>query len=503
VIFWKYTKYTIRLAVCLFSSSLLGLVSCVNSLGIGSNKIIANPSRFQTSKSLPKQQGHWPSCHWAMQFGDPQLVDLINEALANNPTIEVAKARVAQACALTESKAAVLLPNINWNGRLQRGRLPSTVLPPAVGGGKWFTLSEFLFNLNWELDFWGKNLSSLRQAIAQEKASQADALESMLSIATSVASTYNKLAYYYALKEILKRTVAQREALDKITSVRLRTGLDTKVQVYQSRNTVADARTQLADAEGQILLTRQQLGTLLGAGPDRGLTIRRPRLLVTRTPSLPPNLPLNLLGRRPDIIEARWQVVAACQGIKNAKAQFYPNVNLIGYAGFLSLSLSRFFTSASRMYLFGPAITLPIFDAGALRAQLRGRYGKYEEAVGNYNVTLNNAFSDVTSQITTIHSVDSQLAAQKEALSAAEHAYNLARTQYRLGLASQLVVLDAETSYLSEQQSRLQLITNRRNLQIALIKALGGGFATQTLLIEKRVHKCCRPVCKIIRDINE
>jgi NodT family efflux transporter outer membrane factor (OMF) lipoprotein len=493
VIFWKYTIW--GLIVCFLLITFATLISCVNYLGISSNKIIANPSRFQTNKSLPKQHGHWPSCDWAMQFGDPQLFDLIIEALANNPNIEVARARVAQACAISEGKAAALLPNIAWNGQLARGRLPSTVLPPAVGGGKWFTLSEFLYKLNWELDIWGKNLSRLRQAIAQEKASQAAEIESRLSIATSVASTYNKLAYYYGLKDILRRTVAQREALDKITLVRLRTGLDTRVQFYQSRNTVATARTQLLDTEGKILVTRQQLGTLLGGGPDRGLTIGRPRLLVTRTPSLPPNLPFNLLGRRPDIIEARWMVVAACQGIKNVKAQFYPNINLLGLAGFLSLKFSRLFETASTLYLFGPAVSLPIFDGGALRAKLRGSYGNYEEAVGNYNVTLNNALSDVTTQLTTIHSIDKQLLTQKEALVTAERAYNLARQQYCLGLASQLVVLDAETRYLEEQQSRLQLLTNRRNLQIALIKALGGGFDTQRLLVAKRA-KCCRPVCR-------
>lgn len=487
------------LLVYFLFATFFALTGCVNYLGINSNKKITRPSQLQTSKSLPDRKGHWPTHHWASQFGDPQLVALINEAIANNPTLEAARARVVQARALVDSRGADLWPTIGWEGRVIRGRLSANLVPPIVGGGQWFTFSEFLFKLNWEIDFWGKNLATLRQAISIEKADEAAAHEAQLIIATSVASTYNQLAHYYALRQIFKRTVIQRESLDKISMVRLRTGLDTNVQVYQSRNTTATARTQLLDVEGQIILTRQQLGTLLGKGPDRGLKIAKPSLSIIRTPALPSNLPLCLLGRRPDIVGARWRVEASCQGIKNAQAQFYPNVNLSALAGFLSIEFHRLFENASRQYQMGPAITLPIFDAGALRAQLRERYGEYEEAVANYNNTLNNAFSDVATQLTTIKSIDKQLVTQREALSAAERAYNLARYQYRIGLTSQLVVLDAETRYLTEQQSRLQLITNRRNLQIALIKALDGGFDARMLITKccrAPKKKCCHPPTK-------
>ncbi len=470
----KY-KYCLFI-ICFFFASVVNLVGCVNYMGIKSNKKIAPPARFQTKKSIPNQRGHWPTTSWAKQFGDPQLVLLIDEALQNNPSIDVAKARIIQAKALADQRASVFLPTANFTTQVARGRLSATLFPPIIGGGMWYNFGEFLSSASYELDFWGKNLASHRQAISQERAAQAAEQEARLSIATAVASAYSQLAYYYDLRHVLRLTVTQREDLDKISAVRLKTGLDTKVQYYQSRNTTANAKTQLRDVEGQIILTRQQLGTLLGAGPDRGLSISRPQLKSAYTPQLPPNLPLNLLGRRPDIVNARWTVEAACQGVKNVKAKFYPDVNILGIAGLLSLGISRLFEQASTEYQIGPALRLPIFDGGSLRAQLRGQYGNYEEAVANYNVTLNNALSDVASQITSIHSTDNQLVTQKQALYTSERAYNLARLQYRTGLASQLVVLDAETLYLNAQQSLLQLIANRRNQQIALIKALGGGF---------------------------
>ena len=469
---------------------MLTLGGCVNYIGIKSSKKIAKPSQYPINKSTPKQNGHWPTTNWAKQFGDPQLVSLINEALANNPSLQAAQARVVQARALAKSKQSGLFPTANLQSQVARGRLSETLFPPSFGIGGWFTLGEFLSRINYDLDLWGKNLANYKQALSQEKTSEATAQEARLSIAISVASTYNQLAYYYALRQVLRRTVAQRVALDKISLIRLRSGLDTQVQINQSRNTTANAKTQLLDIEGQIILTRQQLGTLLGAGPDRGLTIKNPRLMSVNTPKLPADLPLHLLGRRPDIVGARWSVEAACQGVNNAKAQFYPDVNLAALAGFLSLGLNHLFENASTEYQFGPALSLPIFDGGNLRAQLRGQYGKYEEAVANYNLTLNNALSDVATQITAIHSTDQQLSAQKEALYASERAYNVARYQYRTGLASQLVVLDAETLFLNAQQSRLQLVANRRNLQIAMIKALGGGFNT-----------CCRiPTHKVLKD---
>lgn len=472
-------KYT-GLRILVIPSLVAALSGCVNYIGIHSNKKIARPSQFQTAKSIAEQKGQWPSTDWVKQIGDPQLLALINEALANNPSLQAAQARIAQAKALAQEQGAALYPSLNAEGSILRTRISSNgiLLPPYTNSI--FTQSLFLAELSYTLDFWGKNLSSLRQAISKERASEAAEQEARLSLATSVASSYNELAYYYELGGVLKRTVAQRESLDKITSVRLKTGLDTKVQLFQSRNTTATARSQLANTEGQIILIKQQIGTLVGAGPDRGLTITRPHLNLSQTPILPPHLPLNLLGRRPDIVGARWKVEAACQGISYTKALFYPNVDLLAGFAFLALHLSHINTRVNAEYV-GPAINLPLFDGGALRAELRNQYAKYEEAVANYNNTLNNALSEVATELTQIKSINKQLNIQKEALNSAKRAYDLAKYQYHVGLASQLVVLDAETRYLNDQQTRLSLIRDRRNRQIALIKALGGGF-----------NACCR-----------
>ncbi len=453
--------------------------SCVNYVGINSYKKIASPAQFATQKSIPEQQGQWPSYQWTKQFEDKQLGNLIAEALRNNPSLAVARARIAQAHALAAGKASALFPLAYWQGSILRERFSANSYFPPPWGGAWYTQGEFLFSLNWELDLWGKNLARLRQAISQKRAVQAAEQEARIALTSSVATTYNQLAYYFALREILKRTVEQRYELDKLTAMRLKTGLGAKIQFYQTRTTTGTALTQLAAVEGQIIIARQQLSNLLGAGPDRGLAIKQPHLKSSRTPLLPSHLPFNLLGHRPDVVGARWQVEAACQGITNAKAQFYPDINLMASAGFVAFGLNRLFEKASTQYVLGPAVSLPVFDAGALRAQLRGRYAIYEEAVANYNEKLNNALAEVANHIASIQALEHELKAQKKALYSAEKAYNLSRKKYQIGLTSLLNVLESETEFLQAQQSQLKLVTARRNGQIALIKALGGGFSLE------------------------
>jgi NodT family efflux transporter outer membrane factor (OMF) lipoprotein len=253
-------------------------------------------------------------------------------------------------------------------------------------------------------------------------------------------------------------------------------GLDSQVERNQSIGSEADARAQLAENAGQIILTRQQLGALLGKGPDRGMQIQKPHVSTLNTPALPDNLPLNLLGRRPDIVAARWQVEAAGSGIKAAKARFYPDINLSATIGFESLADANPFTAASRAITFGPAISLPIFDAGALRANLKGQVAAYDLAVANYNQSLNDAYADVAQQIAAIHSIDAQLPIRREAVAAAQRGFSLAQERYRIGLTSQLVSVNAETMLLSQQKILLGLEVDRRTRQIGLFKALGGGF---------------------------
>jgi len=286
-----------------------------------------------------------------------------------------------------------------------------------------------------------------------------------------------------------------RRHIGTITKGRVTAGLDNQTQQRSSEGDLASSQTTLAQIDGQITVTRYQLGALLGKGPDRGLSIATPTLTAGDTINLPNSLPADLVARRPDLVSALWQVDATLHGIKVAQAEFYPDVNLVALAGLDSFGFGRFLTASSRQLQAGPAIHIPIFDAGALRSNLKGEYANFDSAVANYNQTLVSALNDVATQVATIRSTDQQLVDAQKAYEAAQRNDELAATRYHAGLAPETMLLSANLNRLNQQQVLIDLKMNRRNLQIGLIKALGGGFdVTGTPLAPPAVASETQPV---------
>ncbi|GAB7525458.1 efflux transporter outer membrane subunit [Paraburkholderia sp. 2C] len=466
----------VSVASVALTATALALSGCANYIGISSDKQIAAPAQYETTQSMPDESGAWPSLDWANQFGDPQLPKLIDEALAGSPSIAQAQARLEKAQSYIESSRSALFPQVTGSYTWTRERYsPNGLFVPPIGG-KWDSENSVLASATWELDLWGKNRAKLQAAVSQEKAAQAEMQQVRVTLAASVASTYNRLAQLYALRDIAQREIQNRQTVGSITNDRIGAGLDTNVERQTANGNIATSQSSLTDLDGQITVVRYQLGALLGKGPDRGLQIAQPVLNAGDAVALPGNLPADLVSRRADLVAARWQVEAAMQGVKEAKAEFFPDVNLAASFGFDAFGWSDLFLWASRQVMAGPAIHLPIFDAGALRAQLKGRYADFDLDVANYNQTLVNALNDVATQITSIRSIDKQEGDAQRALDASTKAYQLAVIRYRAGLSPQLQVLNADDNRLAAEQTVTNLKMRRRDLQIGLVKALGGGF---------------------------
>ncbi|RDJ98633.1 efflux transporter outer membrane subunit [Paraburkholderia lacunae] len=452
------------------------LSACANYAGIHSDKQMAEPQHFETTQSLPAESGHWPAADWAEQFGDAQLKALLAEALTGSPTLEQARARVAQAQAFSETAKASTLPRVDASYSLTRQQYSGTALVPPPFASSWQTENKGLLNASYDLDLWGKNREALKAAVSQVQASQADAQAVKLTLNTAIARTYNQFARLYALRDIAQQEVARREQIERITAGRIAAGLDTEVERKTAQANLATSRASLTALDGRILTTRYQLAALLGAGPDRGLSIARPALGVGDEVRLPDNLPADLVSRRPDIVAARWRVDSLTHEVKEAKAEFYPDINLSAAIGLDAFGFGRFLSAASRTGSAGAAIHLPIFDGGALRAQLKGRYAEFDYAVAGYNQTLITALTDVATQLAQIRSSDAQLVDAQAAQQAAQSADQLAIAQYEAGLTNQLTVLNADMNALNAEQAVADLKMNRRDQQIALASALGGGY---------------------------
>ncbi|RFU49893.1 efflux transporter outer membrane subunit [Paraburkholderia sp. DHOC27] len=452
------------------------LSACVNYAGISSDRQMAQPQSLATQQSIPTDGGRWPTLDWASQFGDAQLQALLDQALKDNPSLEQARARVAAAAAYTETAKASTLPKVGADYSFQREQFSGTASVPPPYAGSWQSETKGVLSASYDLDLWGKNREALKASLSQLQASEADAEVVKLTLSASIARSYNQLARLYVLRDIAQQEITQREQIDRITATRIAHGLDTDVERKTALANLATSRATLASLDGSIVTTRYQLAALLGAGPDRGLAIARPTLGVGDEVRLPDNLPADLVSRRPDLVAARWRVDSYTHDIKEAKAEFYPDINLSAAIGLDAFGFGRFLTAASRTVDAGPAIHLPIFDAGALRAQLKGRYADFDSAVAGYNQTLVTALSEVATQLADIRATDAQLTQALAAQDAAHSADQLALTQYKAGLTNQLTVLNADTTALAADDSVANLKMNRRDQQIALAQALGGGY---------------------------
>jgi NodT family efflux transporter outer membrane factor (OMF) lipoprotein len=290
-----------------------------------------------------------------------------------------------------------------------------------------------------------------------------------------------QLGRLLAQRDIAARTLRQREELLSLIRQRVQSGLDTTVELRQGEGALPESRLQLEQLDEQIELNRHALAALTAQAPNAidGLSAR---LQAVRAAPLPGAMPADLLGRRADITAARWRIEAATSDMRSAKAQFYPNVNLTAFAGLASIGLDQLVKSGSDQYGAGPALRLPIFDSGRLRANLRGKAADLDAAIESYNGVVLEAVHDAADQISSLRSIDHQQSEQALAQAAAESAYDLATQRFRAGLGSYLVVLNAEASVLGQRRQEADLKARALDVQIALIRSLGGGYASDAAL---------------------
>jgi NodT family efflux transporter outer membrane factor (OMF) lipoprotein len=445
-----------------------------------SESFSANESSSGVATETP-QDFQWPEQQWWKTFGDAQLDALIDEALAYNPSLDAAAARLKAAQAYTGTARSALYPQIDGAADVQYQHFSENwEFPPPFGGSSVFN-NTLQINASYELDFWGKNRNGVKAAVSLEQAAEAERQSARLMLTTAVAKTYIELQRLYDLRAVTMQTLEQRDAIFALTQQRLDAGIDSKAELKQAEAQLPALRGQLAQIDEALGATRNALAALLGAGPDRGLSIQRPQVLqkMAGTARLPANLPIDLLGRRPDIVASRWRVEAAQRNTEVAKAQFYPNVNLSGFIGYYSLGLDNIVRSSSEMYSVGPAIRLPIFAGGKLRANLKSKYADYDGAVANYDQTLTDALRDVADQLNALKWLQVRQREQQSALDVARSAQDLATQRYRAGLGNYLSVLSAETLVLAQEQMGAELNARAIDLQVNLIKALGGGFDAQ------------------------
>ena len=498
---WRFSYWMVRFVMAVsrmaFSSrAMLAttvamlLSGCAAVPDLGPEPAIRSAQSVEAQQSLSAPQAAWPADDWWTAYGDPQLTALIEEGLRNAPDMAIAAARFRQAQAMAQQAGAATLPSADLDASANATKQSYNMgLPKEFVPQGWLGTGRVALDLNFDLDLWGKNKAAL--AAATPRAAEIDARQARLALTTGIADAYADLARLYDEAEVQQRTLDIRLASQKLAADRRANGLETRGSVRQADATVSSAKAQLAGAKLAIALRQHQIAALIGAGPDRGLSITRPSEGQLSPLGLPADVTTNLV--------ARPRTEAAAKRIKVARADFFPAVRLSALIGVQSLGYNTVFTGTGASggpspfidTLFkkdsifgnaGPAISLPIFHGGALRGQYRNARAVYDQAVANYDKTVLTAYQEVADAVTSRRALEQRLADARAAFAASRDAYDVAQKRYKGGLSPYIDVLNVEDQLLAAQRAVSDLEASAFSLDIALIRALGGGFTASAAL---------------------
>jgi NodT family efflux transporter outer membrane factor (OMF) lipoprotein len=462
------------IAIALASSVVLTLGGCATSAGVApSSAQLVAPASVGLAANNPATPS--VNADWWHAFGDTTLNDVVERALAGGPSLKVAQARFARAQAAVANAQSADGFHVNAEADVNRERLSGTGIFPPPLGGAWYTIGNAQIGATYEFDFFGRNRAAIEASLGAQRAAQADLQAARIMLASNVARTYVQIGRLFEQRGVAERSLKQRDEILSLIRQRVQGGLDTTVELRQGEGSLPESRQQIEQIDEQIALARHSLAALTAQPPDTYDQLVVP-LSTVQAVVVPASLPADLLGRRADISAARWRVEAATSDVKNAKASFYPNINLTAAAGLNAIGLGNLFKSNSAQYTVDPAITLPIFDGGRLRANLRGKNADLDAAIESYNGTVLDAVHDAADQLSSLGSIARQQTQQTSAQSAAESAYDLATQRYRAGLGTYLTVLNAEASVLTQRRLAADLKARAIDGQILLIRALGGGY---------------------------
>lgn len=427
-------------------------------------------------KSAPEAPPLAIAPDWWHALGDPQLDRIMADALAGNPSLDEAQARLRLATSLIANARSGLLPQVSADVSAIDQRLSNRYIYPAPLGGSWTWISDAQANLDWSLDLAGRQKAMVQAAKTYAHANALQLAAARVTLSGNVAQAYVNFARAEAQARIAREFVASRQNSLRIFTARRDAGLGNAFDIASARTLLSEAEQALTRAEGARAIALHALSALVGRGPDYGATLSAPTLALSTALPVPEQLPADLLARRADLLAAREQVNLAYAGEKIAKAQFYPNVNLRAFVGAQALGIGSLFTGSALTGGFGPALHLPIFSGGALRAEYKQAVGTADVAIAQYNSAVVNALRDAADALSGVETNRQDARQQAEILAGLEQTVSLDRVRLQSGLSTNLDVLSAGERLLSARQAQVDLAADGAIKRLQLLIALGGGF---------------------------
>ncbi len=423
-------------------------------------------------------QGDWPKETWWEDFHSEVLNHWIEEGFSRNPSLQSVQSRIAAARQKTKVTQSKLFPFLFFNGDdniayFSKNGLSHAYNPLLPLHGYEVDLS---LAFEYEFDFWGKNRNLFKATLGELKAQEAEFAQAKLILSTSLAQSYFALLINYKKKDLYQKLCEIREDKLNLQNRLFSSSLSSRLVPLLDDEYVQEANQSLLFIKDEIEVQTHLINILLGKSPDAELPLDTLQESSLTNIFLPKELSSNLLSRRPDLMAQIWRVESLAHQVSAAKADFFPNINLTALAGLQSLSFANLFSLGSKNASLTPAFSLPIFNSGAIKANMREKKAIFDEAVFQYNQLILTSAQEVTDFISNIQMAFSQKKLQEQSLKDAQARLTLTTLRRTGGLDTTFSVLDSEEEVISQALRNLDILYNEYAFVIKLTKALGGGY---------------------------
>ena len=450
---------------------------------------VAAPEKWRIEYA---QAAEVANAQWWQQFGDPVLDQLIDEALRENRDVRIAAARVDQFLGALATTRSQFYPQLGYGADATRGRASRVGQPPlAAGSDPYYNLYQGALGAQWQVDLFGRVRRQSEAAQAQVYASEQGRRGVVLSVVSSVAASYIGLRALDRQLEIARATAGNYAKTQKIFDLRFKGGVVSQVEVTQVESQYQQALAAIPNLEQQVAAQENLISVLLGRNPGpipRGKTID-----ALAAPAIPGGLPSTLLERRPDVLQAEQNLVAANASIGIAQSLYFPTLSLTGVLGSVSTAFGDFLTGPAAAWSVAAGLAGPVFTFGGIEGQVSSAEASQREALAFYQLTVLGAFRETNDALVGSVKKREEAEAQVRRVAALREYARLSRLKFDNGYASYLEVLYAENELFGAELTAVRAQAERQVQLVDVYRAFGGGWvdeaakrAPQPLLSQSR-----------------
>jgi multidrug efflux system outer membrane protein len=449
---------------------------------LGACHVPSRPTPPDLTKNAPlagvpsAENAIWPDRDWWTRYRDDDLNAVESMAVAKAPDLAVARARFAEAQRAVDIAKAAGGASIEGNAQVQRERLSENgLIPPKFLGFTWYTESDIGVQLKYDFDFWGSHRAEIAASVDRARAAAAERQTASTMISAAVADAYFGWQLDMAHIGFANESMALEQKIRSIANSRVQRGLDQDDVLHQADAELAAMCEDVATYQWAAQMRREAIAALIGIAPSE-LPEFHAHALPEITGGLPTDAGLDLIARRADVEASRWRVEAALKDIDVARAAFYPDVSISAMIGLSSVDLGKLFRAGSRVVDAGPALHLPIFEGGRLQARFGQSQAALDSSIADYDKAVIDAAHDAANQALTLAQVQARRIERAGQVSAAERLYQSSLARGKRGLTDARPEYSASIELIRQHDANTQLVAAGLSAEIALTKALGGGY---------------------------